>query len=349
MRTPKINAKKLVAALAPVALAGAVMAPTAAAESTPTEPNGPAATAQAEANSPAATAPTNVACCSKGFRIYNLSSHPIKLINITGDGNFDGRPADGAVLKPGEVTDVEVVERFCCNDNDTAHFAILDAKGAQIGTYEVNMHVEGPHDSSTCAASIGQCTADEQGNLGSPRPNTLADPPGTEIPLGPDQKQAQAQVLNQLCQAGAASCSFTLTKEEREAWSPEHQVGNTVENHTNEPSKTDLEWVDAFDVKDSYEVGAKVGVNIFEMVEAEVSATYGHEVTKSHEFKQTLGLDVDPGYEGWVTDIAPVIRDTGNFTVKLENTTWNLTGVYFESPDPTRNGRFKEYTKKMEN
>jgi hypothetical protein len=348
MRTPKINAKKLAAALAPVALAGGVMAPTAAAESAPAEPNSPAATAPAEANSPAATAPTNVAF-SKGFRIYNLSSHQIKLINITGDGNFDGRPADGTVLKPGEVTDVEVQVRFCCNDNDTAHFAILDANGAQIGTYDVNMHVEGAHDSSTCAASIGGCNADEKGNYGSPEPNTLVDPPGTEIPLGPDQKQAQAQVLNQLCKAGAASCNFTLTKEEREAWSPEHQVGNTVVNHGNNPSKIDLEWDDAFDVKDSYEVGAEVGVNILELVDAKVSAKYGHEVTKSHEFKQTLDLPLDPGYKGWVTDIAPVIRDTGDFTVKLGGTTWNLTGVYFESPDPTRNGEFQEYTKKLEN
>jgi hypothetical protein len=33
-------------------------------------------------------------------------------------------------------------------------------------------------------------------------------------------------------------------------------------------------------------------------------------------------------------------RDTGNFTVTLGNTTWNLTGVYFDSPDPTRGGSY---------
>jgi hypothetical protein len=338
MKTPKISSKKFGAALAPVALAGAVMAPTAAAKST-----------TADAHSPAATAQAKVACCSKGFRIYNLSSHQIKLINITGDGNFDGRPADGTVLKPSEGTDVEVLVRFCCDDNDTAHFAILDDKGAQIGTFDVSMHEGGGYDNSSCTTSIGQCNADERGNYGSPAPITLVDPPGTEIPLGPDQKEAQAQVLKQLCDAGAASCNFTLTKEDPNAYTPEHQVGNSVKNRGNKTDKTDLEWDDTVDVTDSYEVGAKVGVNILEMVDAEVSAKYGHDVTKSHEFKQTLELDVDPGWMGWVTDVAPVIRDTGDFMVKLGNTTWNLTGVYFDSPDPNRNGTFTTYTKMLEN
>jgi hypothetical protein len=29
-----------------------------------------------------------------------------------------------------------------------------------------------------------------------------------------------------------------------------------------------------------------------------------------------------------------MIRDTGDFTVTMGNTTWNLTNVYFDCPDP---------------
>jgi hypothetical protein len=42
----------------------------------------------------------------------------------------------------------------------------------------------------------------------------------------------------------------------------------------------------------------------------------------------------------WIDAVEPLYRDTGNFTVTLGNTTWNLTGVYFDSPDPTRAGSF---------
>ncbi len=46
---------------------------------------------------------------SRGFHIYNLSSYRMKLLSITGDGNFEGRPNDGDVLMPGVgFHDIEV-------------------------------------------------------------------------------------------------------------------------------------------------------------------------------------------------------------------------------------------------
>jgi hypothetical protein len=36
----------------------------------------------------------------------------------------------------------------------------------------------------------------------------------------------------------------------------------------------------------------------------------------------------------------PGLTDTGDFTVKLANTTHNLTGVYFDTADKTRNAMF---------
>ena len=42
-------------------------------------------------------------------------------------------------------------------------------------------------------------------------------------------------------------------------------------------------------------------------------------------------------YECWVTGTAPMLRTTGDFTVKLGNTTWILRGVYFDTPNPDGN------------
>jgi hypothetical protein len=124
MRTPNINAKKLAAALVPLALTGAVMAPAAGAST------------HASADSPVAV--HSKVGYSRGFHIYNYTHYPITLINITGDGNFEGRPADGTVLNPGAGTDVEVQWRAFSNQNDTAHFRI----GAwdQL-TFDINMWV----------------------------------------------------------------------------------------------------------------------------------------------------------------------------------------------------------------
>jgi hypothetical protein len=164
MRAPKINAKKLAAALAPLALAGAVMAPTAAADTPPS------------ADSPGAPAPAKVEF-SKGFPINNRSRHAIELINATGD--FEGRPADGSVLKPGESTRFEVTWFFFKDNLATAHFAILNNAGAQIGTFDAGMYIAhgmGTSTGSSCSTSIGKCDP-ENGIDGrdDPYPITLLD------------------------------------------------------------------------------------------------------------------------------------------------------------------------------
>jgi hypothetical protein len=45
---------------------------------------------------------------------------------------------------------------------------------------------------------------------------------------------------------------------------------------------------------------------------------------------------VPAGYYGEITAIAPMIRDTGDFTITLGNTTWNLHGVLLRHPQPRR-------------
>jgi hypothetical protein len=53
--------------------------------------------------------------------------------------------------------------------------------------------------------------------------------------------------------------------------------------------------------------------------------------------------------KGWVTDGAAVLREWGNVTVKLGNSTWNLTNVYFDTPDPSRMSVFTTRTAPLDN
>jgi hypothetical protein len=173
----KINTNKLAAALAPIALAGAAIAPAAAA-STPASAHSPAATAQARVGSPPA----------KEFEVHNQSPWAIKLINTTGgssSGAFsDPPPPNGTVVHPGEAMGFQVTTYGWWGNMPTAHYAILDGNGAQIGTFDATMNNhqgdDGRHHShqiysSECVTSLGSCTADPTGVWGyaDPKPITL--------------------------------------------------------------------------------------------------------------------------------------------------------------------------------
>ena len=112
--------------------------------------------------------PTGVAgaknvLASLSFFIYNLSSHPIKLIKVTGDNNFEGRTPDGSILGAKSAYHrFEVQARFWSKQQNTAHYEILGAHDQQIGTFEVDMNVGfdllGPFRLAACRTSLGTCS-----------------------------------------------------------------------------------------------------------------------------------------------------------------------------------------------
>jgi hypothetical protein len=325
MNIPKINVKRLAVALGALALAGgaaAVMAPAASASAPPAAHGGPAAT-QSKVG------------YSRGFHIYNYTSAPITLTTITGDRNFEGRPADGSVINPGSYQDIEVQVKAMDPQEDTAYYS----DGAQV-----EMHVDGfggPYITNFPSAGVYGST-DYLTNA------YLYDSPGTVNNLGPDQKQAQADALNQLCNAGAASCQFTPTARAHIRSDP-RPFGEAVGNPCDYDETFTVEAEDEVGESDSVGVELTVGVGIEEIASAEITAKYEHEWTHSHKFAQTEELKVQPHTTAWYTHEAPTIRDTGNFTVTLGNTTWNLTGVYFDTPDLTDQAQIGLYTPVVKN
>jgi hypothetical protein len=321
MRIPKINVKMLAVALGALALAGgaaAVMAPAAAASTPPAAHGGPAAT-QSKVG------------FSRGFHIYNYSSQPITLQNITGSGNFEGRPADGSVLPPGSSQDIEVQVKFL--DRQTDHADYVWPNG---DFFDIEMDVDGAG-----TPSVGTCFVPAGGACTTDGTNVyVEDRSGTVKNLGPDQSQAQADVLK-LCATGAASCTFTPTAEDH-ILSDDHVVGEAGIN----PKDYDMTMsIDASDeVGESDSVGVSLTAGYDNTVVATVTAEYHHEWTHSHTFSESFEVKIPPHSKVWFTHQAPTIRDTGTFTVTLGNTTWNLTGVYFDHPDLTPQAQLGAYT-----
>ena len=77
----------------------------------------------------------------------------------------------------------------------------------------------------------------------------------------------------------------------------------------------------------------KAGLEISEIADADISASYGHTWTRSHTFTLTVPIRVAPGTEVTAFASQPVLRVHGDFTLELANTTWILRDVYFDTPD----------------
>jgi hypothetical protein len=281
---------------------------------------------------------------TQGFDISNLSSHPIKLLSVNRDG-LQGAPPDGAVLNPG--AGVHHYERifylFDPPPPTAARYEIDGDDGKPIGPtpwFDPTMAISsGNSPISICTTFVGVCTPSGIGE--GVRNIYLYDDPGTVHDLPASRAQAQAQALRSFCdQTNMATCQFTATSEQQ-VDSPTHQVGNALINTTDETQDTRVAVEDKVGSSDSVEVGVTAGGKLFELLDVEVSAKYDHKWTQEHTFSQDVTVHCPAHHKCWIDGVAPMYRDTGNFTVTMGNTTWNLTGVYFDSPDPTRSGSYQ--------
>ena len=88
----KLNRTRLAAALAPIALAGGILAPVAAAQP------------RTAGSGPVRQAPGS-GVITKDFYVYNQTGHPVRLASLTNADPFHiqgGPPAIGSVLAPGQ-------------------------------------------------------------------------------------------------------------------------------------------------------------------------------------------------------------------------------------------------------
>jgi hypothetical protein len=151
---------------------------------------------------------------------------------------------------------------------------------------------------------------------------------------------AQADVLKQLCAVDAtATCTFTPTSRTY-VDGQQHQVGDAFTNASKIEADYILTEKDTVDISDSVDISATVGGKLFDLVDASLTATYHHEWTTSHEFEESMDAHVPAMTKVWLDDAPQMTRDTGNFTITVGNTTINLAGVYFDSPDPDGNGNW---------
>lgn len=270
----------------------------------------------------------------RGFDITNLSSHRLRIDSYSLRDAEDQLPAVGTIVAPGQGANFQIVWLWGQNHSVQAQFSVLDDQGGKLGSYYATMTVSSAlawteqrsSASTTYGQTGGQTTA-----------MTFLDPAGTVIDIPAGEGQRQAEVLNSFCGSASATCSFTPTSQER-LYGPHHVIGKEVANNTPLTQKTIIEEGDEISLTHSVSVTASAKLALTKIVELSLSATYGHSWTTTHIFKQTEHLDIPAYHKGWLQGVEPIIRDTGDFTLTMANTTWKLHGVHFDTPDPTRGG-----------
>jgi hypothetical protein len=299
----------------------------------------------------AASFPTAASAYSRGFKVYNLSSHSIEFLGVTG-ADFDSTPPVGSILQPGVgYQDLEETYKFGQTTTGSAKYAVLDNSGHPTGTkFFATMQIYSV--STTYAGSVvtgteGIPAVPLEASTNGTDTNTLLDPSGTvhNIPAG--QGQAQAAVLNQYCIDGnSATCDFKTTSE-TQFEGAEHFI-TSYANHdpkiTNDLTYTEGDTVGS---SNSVEVSAMAGTKLFKVVDASITFTYNHTWTTSHMFGSALTVHCPPDSLCSIFGIAPMVRDTGDFTLTIGNTTWNLNGVYFDSPQPHQVESFSSTTQPL--
>jgi hypothetical protein len=299
----------------------------------------------------AASFPTAASAYSRGFKVYNLSSHPIELLGVSGAA-FDSTPPVGSVLQPGVgYQDFEETYEFGQTTTGSANYAILDADGHPSGTkffatmqiYNVSTTYAGSVATGTPGIPVVPVVASTNGTDTS----TLLDPPGTVHNILAGQGQAQAAVLKQYCVDGnSATCDFN-TISEKQFEGAQHFI-TSYANHdpkiTNDLSYTEGDTIGS---SNSVEVSVTAGTKLFDIVDASITATYNHTWTNSHMYGSALTVHCPPESLCSIFGIAPMVRDTGDFKLSVGNTTWNLYGVYFDSPQPNQVESFSSTTQPL--
>lgn len=269
---------------------------------------------------------------TRGFNLTNLTGERLQLTGVTGDtdGLEGGTPATGTIIKPGGSMHFEMTWTWLKDQFVYPTYNVLDSNGNITATANFTMAVGGG-DGST--ASLGSAT---NGFVTDANGTTLdiKDKAGTVVTINGDQAQAQAATLKQFCADNPnATCTFTPTSETHVA-GPEHVLVAQINNGT-DPGTISVNKGDTIASSDSLDIAATLGTNFAGIVDASVTASYGHTWSESHEFDVSASHPVPAGYYGEITGIAPMLRDTGNFTITIGNTTFHLNGVYFDTPDTT--------------
>jgi len=293
---------------------------------------------------------------SRGFNMTNLSGRAVYLAAIQKESGYETRlevaPPIGFVLQPGDQVHYETTylyfytydTRFVwktCQDTFCAGDVTPGDQQWTLRLHTWSGQVWDGNGPTTMNCEVGYCSYDQNGTsisdpLGDNGANRafLLDNPGTVNQLSAgSQADRVAQVLDRMCQSNtSASCSFSPKRFERTQ--TDWKLAQSFRNATETTVTQALSRNEQTSTQTSLKVAQSAKLSLFKIVEAGISRETTETWTTSKTWQETYTVPIPPGLTGYLYYRDPIKRVTGDFTATIGNTTWKLTDVNFDTPDP---------------
>nr|WP_240163086.1 Ig-like domain-containing protein [Mycolicibacterium sphagni] len=286
---------------------------------------------------------------SESFWFRNYTLAPIKFTGYNGGtGDLDGGPAVGTVILPGGEAGWSVTWYLFSVGSVTPQFGTVGfgatpsnpgyiPDGYTGTTFQVTYKTK-PRETQCSAGGGGQCSVPND------RMAIALDKDSPTITLGPEDAAKIAAVLPNVCYDGSiAGCSF-IAKSETKGFSPVRTVGTPVSNTTSTPTTYSIAIADQVSQSDTVGLSVKLSggalAKLASLINIEITANYSHTWVKTNTFTQTMNVPVGAGKTAWIEGSVPVWNVTGDFTIKLGNSTYQLNGATFTTPNPNEAGSY---------
>jgi hypothetical protein len=268
------------------------------------------------------------------FQVYNASTYTLRLTKNEESYVRPSGPPPGAVILPGEFHEFDFAD-YGLTTGAVISVAYVAVEDPAV-VYNLELHLEALLTSTfvDCSATRGACITSAQWGRFGPTVTAMVDPTGTHVIVSADDKQRQADILQQICTTSSqTTCSFTATN--RELVYSGREIAAAFLNQADHAFSYSKEITKAVSDKSSVEVSTKAASKIADVVSVEIAAQYSEDWTTTETVKRVFDIQVAPGHVATIYSEHPMIRYTGDFTLTMGNTTWNLEGVYFDLPDPS--------------
>lgn len=284
---------------------------------------------------------------SRNFWFRNYTLAPLRFNGYLGGnnpGDLDSGPTIGTIINPGREYGWEVTRYFFSRGSVVPQFGSVGFGATPSnpgyipdgiwGTIQVAFKTYWDISSTECASG-GAISCQGLGDTTMLAQNTG----GKTVTLSGAEAAKVASVLTTVCvDSSIAACTFDA-KSEVAGYAAVKQIGAAVVNGTTDNLITSIQISDTASQTDSVGVSVKMSggglAKLASIINLEITTTYQHSWTNTHTFTQTVGpMTIKPGQTGWVQGGAPVWRVTGDFTIKIGTSTYQLNGATFDTPNP---------------
>jgi hypothetical protein len=278
---------------------------------------------------------------TRTLKIQNLTGSALTLTAFNATRTVNNVATVGTVLQPGESTSVTLAQYVFLDNDSYMNFSSQDPEDRR--TFVVDFVLSPFYTDWGCSGVGNNCETSGSTTSGTAL-LLLLDAPGTVISVPSGQGQKQAAVLNQLCGNSIASCTFKPESFDDTAYSDWKLASDSVSNNTSSNLTTEITVSTSRTTTTGLKLTTSVKAKVFEVVEVGVETSAERTWTNSYTFSQAVTVTAQPGEKVSIESRDPVKRVTGDFTLVIRNTTWNLYDVNFDSPDPDRRSEYNAVT-----